>query len=576
MKHYGRAQSEKAGFTKEPPNLWPFTRYLSMLGIILLIPLFFIPVISVLSRAFLTETGNFSLENFRSLLVSPYVWRIVWFTIFQASLSTLLSLFIGLPGAYLLSQYRFRGRFLLRAVCSIPFVLPAIIVVLGFVVFYGNNGFINHLLKALFNLNKPPLQLLYSFKAIIIAHSFYNFPIVLTIVSGYWEQVTDNSELTAYTLGASRSKTFFSVTLPKLYPAILSVASLIFLFCFTSFVIILVLGGGPQFTTIEVEIYREARVSIDLQSGAGLALISLFFSSLILALHIRIQRSMKGGVIVQSTKAILTPAMAVRPGRAAKVLFSLYTVGALLFTLAPLAAIMVRSFQSQLTRSGGTVFTLKWYAQLFGLQAGPVLALAPQAFSNSFLLASGAIVLAVPAALGLSYLARDLLSRRGYFAELLFMLPLAVSSIILGLGYFILTQYTDNLVLKRLMLVAVHAILTMPFMLRALIPVFQHMGNSTTSAALLLGARPAKVFFSIELPYLKHAIISGAIFAAAISLGEVNATLMFAGESMITIPILLYRLIGSYNFYAACAVGTLLMLLCFILFAGFEYLREKL
>jgi thiamine transport system permease protein len=102
------------------------------------------------------------------------------------------------------------------------------------------------------------------------------------------------------------------------------------------------------------------------------------------------------------------------------------------------------------------------------------------------------------------------------------------------------------------------------------------MRRTYSSAALSLGARPVRVFFSIELPLLKNAIISGSVFAVAISLGEINATLILADEHTITIPILLYRLIGSYNFYAACAVGTLLVAMCIILFSLFEYLREKL
>jgi len=207
-----------------------FTSFLAYFGILLLVPLFILPVFMVLRQAFVNDANVFSLAVFATLLKSSYIWRITGFTTLQALLSTLLAIAIGLPGAYLLSQFKFKGKFIIRAVSAVPFVLPSIIVVLGFVIFYGNNGFLNNFLMQIFNTSEPPLKILYSFKAIILAHAFYNFPICISLITGYWEQVSDNSELASYTMGAKKFKTFFSITLPKIYPAVLSSAALIFLF----------------------------------------------------------------------------------------------------------------------------------------------------------------------------------------------------------------------------------------------------------------------------------------------------------------------------------------------------------
>ena len=144
-----------------------FTSFLAYFGIILLVPLFILPVFMVLRQAFMNDANGFSLSVFSTLLTSSYIWRITGFTTLQALLSTLLAIAIGLPGAYLLSQFNFKGKFIIRAVSAVPFVLPSIIVVLGFVIFYGNNGFLNNFLMKLFNTKEPPLKILYSFKAII-------------------------------------------------------------------------------------------------------------------------------------------------------------------------------------------------------------------------------------------------------------------------------------------------------------------------------------------------------------------------------------------------------------------------
>lgn len=553
------------------------TFFLSIFGIMLLVPLFFVPVGAVLSRAFFSDggRGRFTFATVRSLLASSYIWRIISFTLLQALFSTAAALLIGLPGAFLLSHYRFRGRFIIRAVSSIPFVLPSIIVVLGFVVFFGNNGYLNTLLMQLFRLDKPPLRILYTFKAIILAHGFYNFPIVLSIVAGYWEQVSDNTELAAYSLGSNRIRTFFTVTLPKIYPAIFSSAALVFLFCFTSFAIILVLGGGPQFTTIEVEIFRQARVSLDMQSAAGLAIISVAVSSVILLLYILFQSRMRSGTAGFRLSITAASGITSTPAGAARIAIILYIIGIIVLAAAPIASVVLRSFQAQPTRGAEAVFSLKWYRQLFAAEYGTI-SLTAEAFKNSFIIAVSAVSIAIPAAVGLSYITKDVFPRKPFIPELLFMMPLAVSSIILGLGYFFLSSFADRLPIDRLLMVGAHAIITLPFILRSVLPALQNMRPSYTAASLSLGAGPARTFFSIELPMLKNAVISGAVFAVAISLGEINATLMLAAEQTITIPLLLYRLIGSYNFYAACAVGTLLILLCTGLFSLFEYLRDKL
>ncbi len=555
-----------------------FTLLLSLFGLVILIPLFFVPVTAVLSRAFVSEGGSFSLQPLLKLVSSVYVRRIIGFTLLQALLSTAAALIIGLPGAYILSQYRFRGRMIIRAVSSIPFVLPSIIVVLGFVIFYGNNGYLNRLLMLLFSLESPPLKILYTFKAIILAHGFYNFPIILSIVAGYWEQSSETAEAAARTLGAGPLRLFFTVTLPKLKPAVLSASALVFLFCFTSFAVILVLGGGPQFTTVEVEIYRQARISLDMETAAGLALLSILITSVLLLLYIKTQSGMR--TERAGFRLTVTPAAVKRPKAppAARVGILLYTTAAAFFAGAPVIAVILRSFQSQATRSAETVLSLRWYRDLFTAAQGVFSqGLSPglSAFSNSFTIALFALLIAVPAALGLSYLARSPLVHNSALPELLFMMPLAVSSIILGLGYFFISFRFSSPAVNRVLIVCAHTVIVLPFILRSILPSVQHLHGSCSAAAMLLGAGPVRTFFTIELPVLKSSIISGAIFGAAISLGEMNATLMLAGENTLTIPLLLYRLIGSYQFYAACAVGTLLMLLCTGLFVLFELLREN-
>ncbi len=552
------------------------SRALGLWGLLLLIPLFFLPVLLVMAEAFRSGENGFTPAAFTALLASAYIRRVLLFSLYQAVISTLLALLIGLPGALIIARVPFRGRFLIRALSAIPFMLPSIIVVLGFVMFWGNSGVLNSLLEALTG-EDISLGILYTFKAIILAHAFYNFPIVLSIVSSYLENMDTSQEVAAYTLGAKRLAVFRTITLPRVAPAIISSAALVFLFCFTSFAIVLVLGGGPKFTTIEVEIYRLARMALSTADAAALSIISISISSLVLIIYIRSQKRMRSFLVGTPGSYPLHQIVAGSGIHAVimKLMLMLYVGLVAVFTLGPLLSIVVRSFQTRITRGGNLIPTLQWYSNLFTAHNAYNPATALKAIINSGIIAAGTVIIAVPAAIGISFSLRLIAQRKAVLPELVSMAPLAISSVIIGLGYFILAPLLNHPLTQWLVLICSHAVITLPFIIRAVLPSVQRIQPVYAKAALLLGARPNAVFLTIELPLIRKAIASGVVFALAISLGEIQSTLILSSESTLTIPILLYRLIGSYNFFSACALGVLLMILAIGLFSIVEYWRDK-
>ncbi|MDY0288853.1 MAG: iron ABC transporter permease [Sphaerochaeta sp.] len=540
-----------------------FYKAMPVPGALVLLALFLVPLFFTLSAAFLTEEG-FSLSRIRETFTSAYTIRILLFTLYQAALSTLASVLVALPGAYLLANYSFRGKRFIRALSTVPFVIPSILVVLGFVIFFGNNGFLNQLLMKLFTLEQPPIQILYSFKAIILAHTFFNFPIVMNLVSTYWEHMDTHCEMAAWTLGAKRGRTFRTITLPRLAPSIISAATLVFLFCYNSFAIILVLGGGPQFTTMEVEIYRLARTSMDSGGAAALSLFSLVITSVLLVWYNKSQKMLARSEEYNSSSARLSKKPATLAG---KVLALVYSVATLLFIMGPIASIVVRSFMASATRSGGESFSFKWYRQLFALERGTGhMGSALQALTNSLLIAALVAVVTVPIALTLATAIR----KKGFASsalELFGMLPMTVSSVIIGLGYYLIAnRIRAGVSVGYTLVVLAHMVIAIPFVLRTILPEYRKMPLSYIQSSLTLGATPLRTFFLIEIPLLRAAMITGGMFAFALSMGEITATLTLANSAIITLPVIMYRLIGSYNFQGACALGTVLILVSTIVF----------
>lgn len=519
---------------------------------------FYYPLGSVLVGGLTDQSGRISLTVISALLRDPYYLKIIGFTVWQAILSTLLSVLLGLPGAYLLARYDFRGKRLIQALTTIPFVLPSIIVVLGFVRFFGNNGVLNRLLMALFGLEEPALKVLYSLKAILLAHSFYNFPIVVRIVSSLWRRIHPSTEEAARSLGAHGFRLFWRVTLPQILPGILSAAALVFIFCLLSFAIVLVLGGGPRYSTLEVEVYRLAKVSLDLKTGSALALVGAVISLVFLYAYIKLQQ--QSSFAEQMLEDYERPRLASMLRSPWGMFYLLYLLLMAVVILAPMVTVVAYSFQVR-SGWGQQAVSLEWYRRIFS--GGAYL----RAGLNSLFFGTMTVLLALPLGTLLAYVGSRSRFAGSQLLEALMMLPIGISSIILGLGYLKAYQsFPWNIVGSWYAIVFAHTVIAYPFVIRVASATFRKMKPSLPEAARSLGAGPWQLFWHLELPLARSALITGAAFAFGISVGEVNATLMLYNEKLVTIPVMIYRLIGSYNFIGACAMGSVLMLFCFLVF----------
>jgi thiamine transport system permease protein len=536
---------------------------------------FFFPLFSILFEGLTDDSGRFTFMHLGSILSDRYYLRVIGFTAEQAALSTIASVLLGLPGAYILARFEFRGKSLIKALTTVPFVLPSIIVVLGFVIFFGNNGFLNRALMAVTGTEEPPLKVLYSMRAIILAHTFYNFPICIRLVSSIWSRVNPNLERAAQSLGARGIRLFLKVTLPQLLPGILAAAALTFIFCFTSFAIILVLGGGPKYSTIEVAIYRLAKVSLDLKAGSAFAIIESILSVGFMWGYIRLQQRVSFAEKTgrEQEKRPFSTLFKTPWGMFA----TLYLIITFLIIVAPMLSAVGNSFVRRAGWAGSTTLSLSWYKRLLFQTETSVFTISYlAAIKNSLFFGLMTIVFSLPIGTLIAYVT----TRRKFPGQSMFdaitMLPLGISAIILGLGYIKAYQnFPWDITGKWYAIAFAHTIIAYPFVIRSTSAVFRKINPSLIKAAMSLGASRWQTFWRVELPLIKSGLIAGATFAFAISIGEINATLMLYNPKLTTIPIAIYRLIGSYNYFAACALGTILMLICFLVFLlidkmGFE------
>ena len=529
---------------------------------------FFYPLFEIL-RLSLAPEGKLDLAPLAALVQQPYYGRVLWFTTWQAVISTLLTLALGLPAAYVFARYTFPGKTLLRALSTIPFVMPTVVVAAAFSALLGPNGAVNRWLMQALHLGQPPLQLQQTIWMILLAHVFYNATIVLRMVGGFWANLDPRLEQAAAVLGASRWRAFREITLPLLLPSLTAAGLLIFLFCFTSFGVILILGG-PRFATLEVEIYRQAVNLFRLPMAAALALVQMVLTFAIMALYTRMQAR---NVVVLNFKPQQATQRRIRGWRQFAVVGSGIT---LLFwlLLAPLAALIVRSVSTP----GGV--SLAYYQALFINQRQSILFVPPvAAMRNSLIFALLTLALALSLGVLSAYLLTRPRLRVSAWLDPIFMLPLGASAVTLGLGFLVALDAPPlNLRASPLLVPLAHTLVALPFVIRSLLPVLRGLNPHLREAAAVQGASPRRVWREVDLPMLAPALIVGAVFAVTVSLGEFGATALIARPETPTLPLVIYRFLGqpgAQNYGQALAASTLLMLVCAAGFILLERVRYE-
>jgi len=234
------------------------------------------------------------------------ITRPLFFTFWQATLSTILTIIVGFPAAFIFAKYKFWGKSVFRLLTTLPFIMPTIVVAAGFNALLGPKGWLNILLQAIFSLEQPPIQIMNTLIAILIAHVFYNSTVFIRVVGGAWSQLDPKFEFAARTLGASNRNVWRYITIPLLKPAIFSAILLVFLFNFTSFAVILLLGG-PSYATMEVEIYIQAMHLLNLPVAGILSAIQLACTLVFTIIYSRLINNKNVSLIFRVVIKYITP-----------------------------------------------------------------------------------------------------------------------------------------------------------------------------------------------------------------------------------------------------------------------------
>jgi len=524
------------------PAPWSRRLALWLLPIFFLGLFFFYPLARILFLAF--DGSALERENL------ALAYETLKFTFYQAALSTFFTFLLGIPSAFLFARHDFRGRAFLRALTAVPFMLPTVVVAAAFNSLLGPRGWLN------INLDDP-IPFAGTLTAILVAHVFYNTTIVIRILGSTLARLDPALEQAARSLGANPWRAWWHVTLPLLRPSLLAAGLLVFLFDFTSFGVILLLGGANP-ATLEVEIYLRVLKLPDLPLAALLSIIQLVFTLIFSLLYTRFINQ----VTVQSAPRF--SAIRVPGTLREKVFVSILVLALSSFFILPLASLPLRSFfraEADRGQRGEVEYglTTDYYTELFINRRGSLFHVPPiSAAVNSIGFAGLTVVfsllLGFPAAFAL---ARP--TRLERILDPLLILPLGASAVMLGLGFILAF---GRALASPIFIPVAHTLIALPFVIRALQPAVASIPERLHQAAAMLGASPWQVWRRIDLPILSRATLSAATFAFTISMGEFGATLLLSRPDHPTIPVAISRFLsqpGGLNYGQAMAMSTILM-----------------
>ena len=514
---------------------------------------FFLPLILSFVPLFSSRFDFSHITGVKSSFDFSQIFRIGAFTVSQAFFSSALACTVGFAAAYFCARKNFRGRKFLMALSSVPLCVPAIIVALSFIIFFGNNGILNSFLKSLLTQDEPPVNFVFSMTGVIIIHGFYNFPLAMKTISQVWERLSEDEPNAALLLGASKFRIFKTITFPALLNSIAVSFLLIFLFCFFSFIIIL-LFGGLALTTLEVELYKAARTKLDMNLAAKIALTEISAALILILIYSKLQKKM----MVQNENLKGIRERTAIKGFGQKTFFSFTIFIIILFLIAPLFSIFLHStYNVNYTSIFNKFFYFKAWKNIFLSRTFWT------ALWTSIKIGILTALVSLIASLFFAYITVFYNRRKIYAIP---YLPLAVSSVMLGFGWLLLKPNGTELIL-----IFAQSSLAWPFAWTQIQTSLLRIPQNIINAAVLLSPDKKTAFFKVIVPLCKKGIFSALAFVFAISAGDASLPIVLNIPRFNNLALLIFDYASSYRFVESSAVAVVLSLITGFVF----FLQEK-
>lgn len=470
-------------------------------------------------------------------------WAAIRFSVIQATLSAILSVFVAVPVARALARRRFCGRRILITLLGAPFLLPVIVAVFGLFSIWGRSGFVS---QWLMHFGGDRLSI-YGMSGVVLAHVFFNAPLVTRLLLNGWTSIPSEHFRLAAQLGMSPKDVQVRLEIPMLRSILPGAFLLVFLLCITSFAVALALGGGPKSTTIELAIYQAVRFDFDLSKASLLGLIQFGICGVlaVIMLRVSVSSSLGSGINLSERRWDMHSKWLLWQDFGVLILISA-------FVATPITAVILRGLPNLLSLPKSTI----------------------PAATNSIIVAMTSAILALLLAVILASTIDYFKSRQSKFAHLsegLGLLTLSMSPFVLGTGLFLLLfPVVDPFLIALPITATVNAMMSLPFALRAILPTLEQNRMAFGPLADSLDLAGFNRFRIVLWPAIRRPAGFAMGLSAALSMGDLGVVTLFAPPDVETLPLLMYRLMGAYRMDDAASVALVLVSLTLLIFWIFD------
>jgi len=516
---------------------WWFPGAIALVSLALLIGL---PLITLILSA--TDLNPETVFN------NSYYRRVVWFSFYQALLSATLSVGLAIPLAQALSrEQHFVGRQLLINLFSLSLVIPTIVAIFGIVAVYGRTGWLN---SATGLLGFKPFSI-YGLSGILLAHVFYNLPLATRVLLQSLDNIPHEQWRLSTQLRMPAMAQFKFLEWPAIRTQLVGVFMLIFTLCFTSFTIVMTLGGGPRATTVEVAIYQALRFDFDINTAVTLAIVQLVLCTVLLLASTLFKHSTSVGFSYKPTGHLF------RPPPTQRWLNALLIVSGTLFVVLPLLGLILSAINP---------------ASITVLQHANTL----QATINTVMIAIAASVLSVGIGIALLISSRHLRIRTarhklGQWIQQSGNIILVMPPVVLGTGLFLLLRnVADVFSIALVLAILINSLMALPFVLRILDGPLMQAASEHDRLIQSLGISGWSRWRLLDWPLIRKPVGFALGISATLAAGDLSAIALFGSERALTLPLLLFQRMGSYRFHEAATTAGILLLVCLMLFIALQ------
>ncbi len=538
-----------------------------------------LPVGKSLIGAFLDESGAFAVGAVGERLGHERIWGlsclaggvrcgVAWNTLFLALLTAAGTTVMGTCIALLAERGSRRLNKPLNVLALLPIITPPFVVGLGLILLFGRAGLVNQFLEWAFGI--PPTRWFYGLFGVWLAQMFAFTPIAFMIMRGVVQGIAPSLEEAAQTLRASRSKTFFTVTLPLLKPGLANAFLVGFIESMADFGNPIVVGG--QYAVLSTDIFFAiVGAQYDQGRAASLALILTGFALAIFFIQQRVLGRTNFTTVSGKGDAGIPMALPDKVRRTCKSL----ALPWLAFTL----IVYLFAFIGGFVQTWGRDYTptLKHFLTAFSLQWGEHGLIWAGTAWNSLFTTLKLAAIAAPLCAGIGLLISWLLARTQFVGQRVFefaaLLAFAIPGTVLGVSYILAFNVPPlELTGTGLIIVLCFVFRNLPVGVRAGTASFKQLDKSLDEASTMLRASTATTLRRVVLPLLKPALVAALVYSFVRSMTTVSAVIfLVTAENELATTYIIGR-VGNGDYGVALAYCTVLIVLMSLATAAIQWL----